>query len=140
MSFITYPQSNGRVAVVVPVDESLTVEQVALKDVPAGLPYKIVASLDIDSDYFNAYEFDQSLGAVVNIDKAKAIHLNKFREARIPLLANLDVAYMKALEVEDHSAAAAIAIKKQELRNVTKITLPDNLADLTATWPAILNP
>jgi hypothetical protein len=46
---------------------------------------------------------------------------------------------MKAIEVEDHEAAAAIALKKQELRDITKIELPNDLAGIKATWPDILN-
>ncbi len=140
MPFITYPQANGQVAVIIPADHSISIEEIAAKDVPEGLPYKIVESLDIDNDYFNAYEYDAASGAVVNIDKAKQIHLDKFREARKPLLSKLDVDYMKAIEVEDGVKAAQIAIKKQELRDITKIALPDDLADIKTTWPDILNP
>jgi hypothetical protein len=139
MPFITYPQANGQVAVIIPADPSLSIEEIAAKDVPEGLPYKIVDSLDIDNDYFNAYEFHEEDGAEVNIDKAKQLHLDKFREARKPLLSKLDVDYMRALEVEDSVKASAIAAQKQELRDVTKITLPDTLPEIKATWPAILN-
>jgi len=139
MPFITYSQENGQVAVIIPADPSLSIEEIAAKDVPEGLPYKIVDSLDIDNDYFNAYEFHPEDGAEVNIDKAKAIHLDKFRAARAPKLASLDVQYMKAIEIEDSVAASAIAVQKQELRDVTKLTLPDTLPEIKATWPSILN-
>ena len=52
--FITYPQPNGQVAVVIPCGDVND----AIKDVPEGVEYKIVESVDIDNDYFNAYEFD----------------------------------------------------------------------------------
>jgi hypothetical protein len=118
----------------------LTIEEIAVKDVPEGVPYKIVDLLDIDDSYFNAYEFHAEDGAEVNIDKAKAIHLDKFRAARAPKLQKLDVDYMKAIEVEDHVAASAIAVKKQELRDVTKTPLPDTLPEIKETWPDILKP
>jgi len=38
------------------------------------------------------------LGAVVNITKAKEVHLNKFRVARTSILAKLDIDFMKAVE------------------------------------------
>jgi len=139
MPYITYPQANGQVAVIFPADLSLSIEEIAAKDVPEGLPYKIVDSLDIDNSYFNAYDYSEEAGAEVNIDKAKAIHLDKFRSARAPKLAALDVQYMKAIEVEDSVKASQIAISKQELRDVTKITLPDTLPEIKSTWPAILN-
>lgn len=140
MSFITYPQPNGQVAVIIPADPSMSIEEIAAKDVPEGLPFKIVDDLShVDNDYFNAYEFHEEDGAAVNIDKAKAIHLDKFREARKPKLQKLDVDYMKAIEVEDHVAASAIALKKQELRDITKTELPDTLEEIKAVWPEILN-
>jgi hypothetical protein len=135
MPFIIYPQTNGQVAVIIPTGDVAD----CIKDVPEGLPYKIVESLDIDDSYFNAYDYSEEAGAEVNIDKAKAIHLDKFRAARAPKLAALDVQYMKAIEVEDSVAASAIAVAKQELRDVTKITLPDTLPEIKETWPAILN-
>jgi hypothetical protein len=135
MPFITYPQENGQVAVILPCGDV----QDAIKDVPANTPYKVVESLDMDDSYFDAYEFNSEIGAEINIDKAKAIHFDKFRTARSPLLAKLDIAYMKAIEVEDSVAASAIAVQKQELRDVTKITLPNTLPEIKATWPSILN-
>jgi hypothetical protein len=135
MPFITYPQPNGQVAVIIPAGDVND----AIKDVPANTPYKIVDTIDIDNDYFNAYDYSEGSGAEVNIDKAKALHLDKFREARKPLLSKLDVDYMKAIEVEDSTKASEIAVAKQELRDVTKIELPDTLEEIKATWPEILN-
>jgi len=135
MPFIIYPQESGQVAVIIPTGDVAD----CIKDVPAGLPYKIVDSLDIDNDYFNAYDFSEAAGAEVNISKAQLIQLDKFRKARTPKLAKLDVDYMKAIEVEDSVTASQIAIAKQELRDVTKITLPDTLPEIKEVWPNILN-
>ena len=133
--FITYPQPNGQVAVIIPTGDVNS----AIKDVPEGVEYKIVESVDIDNDYFNAYEFDAELGAKVNIEKAKAIHLDKFRAARAPKLSALDIEYMKAVESNDEAKKAAVAADKQALRDVTMTTLPDDLTGIKATWPEILN-
>jgi hypothetical protein len=138
MSFITYPQINGQVAVVIPADYSLSIEAIAEKDVPKGVPYKIVDSLDIDNDYFNAYEYHPENGAEININKAKAIHLDKFRSARKPKLESLDIEYMRALESNDISKLSEIAIKKQKLRDITKITLPNTISEMKSIWPRIL--
>jgi hypothetical protein len=132
---ILYPQKNGQIAIIFPcgnVNDSI-------KDVPEGVEYKIVESVDIDNDYFNAYEFDLETGAKVNIDKAKAIHLDKFRAARIPKLAKLDIEYMKAVEANDEAKKAAVAADKQALRDVTLVILPNDLAGIKTTWPDILN-
>jgi hypothetical protein len=133
--FITYPQPNGQVAVVIPTGDVND----AIKDVPEGVEYKIVDSVDIDNDYFNAYEFNAETGAKVNIEKAKAIHLDKFRSARAPKLSALDIEYMKAVESNDEAKKAAVAADKKALRDVTLTVLPDDLAGIKATWPDILN-
>ena len=132
--FITYPQPNGQVAVVIPTGDVND----AIKDVPQGTEYKIVESLDIDNDFFDAYEFDKDAGAKINITKAKAIQLDKFRAARAPLLAVLDVEFMRAVETSDVVKQQEIAAKKQALRDVTSTTLPYDLAGIKATWPDVL--
>ena len=135
LMFITYPQPNGQVAIVIPTGDVND----AIKDVPEGVEYKIVESVDIDNDYFNAYEFDAETGAKVNIEKAKAIHLDKFRSARSPKLAKLDIEFMKAVEANDEEKKTEIVAAKQALRDVTLTPLPDDLVGIKATWPEILN-
>jgi hypothetical protein len=56
---IIYPIDNGGVAIIVPADCGLTIEEIATKDVPAGKPYKIVDVADIPSDrtFRNAWEY-----------------------------------------------------------------------------------
>lgn len=60
---IIYQTDEGDVAVVVPSPEALKqygIEAIALKDVPAGKPFKIVDSADIPSDrtFRAAWEVD----------------------------------------------------------------------------------
>ena len=47
---IIYPTDDGGVAVIIPADCGLTIEQIAAKDVPAGKPYQIVDVADIPTD------------------------------------------------------------------------------------------
>ena len=47
---IIYQNETGGVSVIIPADCGLTVEQIAAKDVPAGLPYRIVDAADIPTD------------------------------------------------------------------------------------------
>lgn len=49
-SRIIYPTDEGGVAVIVPADCGLTIEEIAAKDVPAGKPFEIVDVTDIPSD------------------------------------------------------------------------------------------
>ena len=46
---IIYPTDDG-VSVIVPADCGLTIEEIAAKDVPAGVSYKIVDVADIPSE------------------------------------------------------------------------------------------
>lgn len=56
---IIYPNENGGVSIVVPTGE-LELAEVARKDVPAGVAYKIVDVADIPEDrtFRNAWEAD----------------------------------------------------------------------------------
>jgi hypothetical protein len=58
-SRIIYPTDDGGVAILVPAECGLTIEQIASKDVPAGKPYKIVDVADIPTDrtFRNAWEY-----------------------------------------------------------------------------------
>lgn len=47
---IIYPTDDGGVAVIIPADCGLTVEEIAAKDVPEGKPFKIVDVADIPED------------------------------------------------------------------------------------------
>ena len=47
---IIYPTDDGGVAIIIPADCGLTIEEIAAKDVPAGKPYKIVNVVDIPVD------------------------------------------------------------------------------------------
>jgi len=93
------------------------------------------ASLTVPSDrtFRGAWQFN---GAAVEVDMvaAKDIHKDNLRRERAPRLAELDVAYMKALEAG--SGAADIAAQKQILRDITDdaridaATTPDELKAL----------
>jgi len=87
-----------------------------------------------DRTFRGAWAFN---GAAVEIDmtKARDIHRDNLRAERMPRLAALDVAYMKALEQAGDTAA--IAAQKQALRDVTAdariagAATPDALKALT---------
>ena len=58
---IIYPTDDGGVAIIIPADCGLTIEQIAAKDVPQGKPYKIVDVSEIPSDrtFRNAWEYSE---------------------------------------------------------------------------------
>jgi hypothetical protein len=47
---IVYKNDDGTIAIIVPADCGLTIEEIAAKDVPAGKEYHIVNVSDIPSD------------------------------------------------------------------------------------------
>jgi hypothetical protein len=49
-SRIIYQTNEGGVAIIVPADCGLTIEEIAVKDVPAGKPYQIVDVADIPTE------------------------------------------------------------------------------------------
>lgn len=62
---IIYQTDEGGVAVIVPTPEALEqygIEAIALKDVPAGKPFKIVDTADVPSDrtFRSAWEVDEA--------------------------------------------------------------------------------
>lgn len=70
----------------------------------------------------------------VNIDKAKEITKDKLRAERTPLLEQLDVQYMRALEAGQDTSA--IVAKKQELRDAP--TMVDSMSTVEELKAAAL--
>lgn len=61
---IIYQTDGGGVAVIIPASDcGLTIDQIAAKDVPTGLPYKIVDASEIPTD--------RSARALWDIDEAE---------------------------------------------------------------------
>ena len=135
MKYILYPQQNNKLTIIAPCTD---IDNAISKCVPQGVPYKVIDTIDIHDKFFDAYEFDAEAGFVVNIEKAKEIKHNQFRQARKPLLEQLDIEYIRAVETSNTSKKKAIAAAKQELRDLPAIQLPNNIDDLASFWPAIL--
>jgi len=59
---IIYKNTDGSIGIIVPTNCGLTVEEIARKDVPTGLSYKIVNVSEISSDrtFRNAWTIDES--------------------------------------------------------------------------------
>jgi hypothetical protein len=61
---IIYPNDDGGVTILIPTPEYMvdhTIEELADKDVPKGVPYKIVDITDIPEDrtFRNAWEYEE---------------------------------------------------------------------------------
>lgn len=55
---IIYPNSNDGISIIIPAPCGLTIEEIAQKDVPAGLPYLIIDADDIPADRSNREAWD----------------------------------------------------------------------------------
>jgi len=94
--------------------------------------------IPVDRTFRNALKNDLTH----DMDKAREIWRDKLREERKPLLEALDIEYIRADELGDAGAKAAIAEPKQALRNVTKDAAIDAAAtpeELKAARPEALN-
>lgn len=100
-----------------------------------------VASLPADRTFRDAWHHAGSGKVEVHMDRARAIHLDRLRVARAPALAALDVEYQRADERGDVAAKAAVAKRKQALRDLPAALKLEQHATpeaLAAAWPADL--
>lgn len=115
---IIFTNEQGGVSVCIPTGE-LPIEQVLTKDCPTGAIIVDNNTLPNEhNEFFNAWELNGST-VTVNLTKAKDIAKNNLRTERAPVLAALDIQFMRAVESGNTSQQAAIAEQKDELRNIT---------------------
>ena len=77
----------------------------------------------------------------INLTKAKDIAKDNLRVERAPVLAALDVSFMRAVESGNTSLQTAIAGQKQELRDITShtsITGASNVATLKTAMNTLI--
>lgn len=99
------------------------------------------ADLPTDRTYRDAWTVvDDQIG--YDMAKAREIHKDRLRTERAPKLAELDIAYLQALEAGNTKAQQDIAAQKQALRDVTDdpaIEAAAGIATLKAVRPAALD-
>jgi hypothetical protein len=94
-----------------------------------------------DIDFHGAWRQDPQdpLNIFIDMPVAREIWRDKMRRARAPILADLDVQFVRAME--EAQPVAAIVFQKQALRDVTSdpaIEAASTPAELIAVWPAAL--
>lgn len=130
MRKIIYTLPNGNLAVVHPVrnnypsNEELSdaeIEQRAWDKLPAdAINPRFAEASEIPTDRtFRAAWVDGGSGVSHDMAKCREIHKNNLRAIRAPILAALDLDYMRADEAGDGQKKAQIKAKKQALRDVT---------------------
>lgn len=110
-----------------------TLEEVAMRDIPAGVQWHVVPRTSIPEDrYFRDAWLHEAGALYIHMDKAREVHKNALREKRAEILIALDTAYLQADERGDSVEKAIIAQKKQSLRDITAHPDLDAVTDLDA--------
>jgi hypothetical protein len=76
-----------------------------------------------------------------NMEKARVIHMQRIREVRNTELVNLDIPFIRAVEVKDAVEQGRIAGLKQVLRDIPQtfsLSTCRNASTLNAAWPVEL--
>ena len=129
---IIYTNTEGSVSVIIPTGE-LPIEEVAQKDVPAGVAYEIIEDDAIPSDRFFRNAWVANGGAVdVDLDKAKEIGHDMRRAKRAEEFAPLDEVIAKQIPGKDaaeaEAARQAIRDKYTEVQaNIDLAETPDEI-------------
>lgn len=135
---IIFKNPDGTLGIIVPMSNSgLTIEQVAAKDVPPGLPFKIVEENKIPTDrtFRAAWIEDPSDTITCDMVKARDIHRDYLRSIRVGELAKLDIEFRKAKTQPDRDA---VEEKAQVLRDITSdpiIEAAQNIEQLKLAIP-----
>ena len=140
MSEVVVFETDIGVGVLVPVLScGLSVEEIIAKDVPSGRKYRIVNDSDLPED--DVFRSAWTIDLTVDMDKAREIWMQNIRDSRDEKLNDLDLAWMRAMEMGEVEIAKSIALEKQGLRdlpttiNLNEFKKPD---DLKGYWPDIL--
>ena len=112
------------------------VSHIVFDDVDAG-----VTDFLAERTFRNGWSIDGS-AIVVDMAKARVIHMDAIRKVRNKELAAKDITFMRAVETGDASAQSTITAEKQTLRDIPSTfditTDVDTPAKLKAKWPAEL--
>jgi len=117
----------------------LTIDEIAQKDLPAGTEYKIINASELPQDRFYrdawVYASDK---VVVDLPKARNVHLNKIRARRnekfieLGFPVKLDSSLEKAIIPEE---TRAILQALRDIPQVLDLSEVNTLEELTALWP-----
>src|SRR3990167_793672 len=142
MKKISVKRNDGGVSIIIPADEATP--ELLERDALAVIGYvshREIEDFDIPPDrtFRNAWTDDLPGSKIdINLPKAKEIKKDQLRILRKPKLEALDIEFMLALEAGDTAKQQELAAKKKELRDVTKLILPDTIDDLKDFVPTIL--
>jgi len=143
---IVFENNKGNVSVVTPTEQGLqvlTIEQIAQKDTPAGVPHYIVdfSTLPKDTGFFNAWVFTTPPSIEVNLNQAKVI----YKEAADTRASNLSKPlvdeYMRLTAIGADTTAVQAQIQAiNAAAEETAYLNANTVNELIACWPPELGP
>lgn len=122
---IIFPNDDGGIAIIFPVSSYLTIEEIAEKDVPGGVDYRIIdiSLIPEDRSARDAWEFDFS-------DPDSVITVN---EAKIkPAQRRVTYAQWRALFTEDELHWAFDNERPAAIRDMIALATAENGVDLNS--------
>lgn len=139
MKLILFLQENDTVGIISVGPNEHLIELIAKADVPEGCKWKVIDANILPKDqYFRNAWVWRNNQIEVDLELAKEIKREVFRKLREPLFAPLDLEFMRAVEAKDSKKQDEVATKKQALRDVTLIEMPEDLDKLKKFIPKIL--
>lgn len=109
---------------------------------PDYLSHRVIDDNELpQDDYFREAWEDNNAAIVVNMPKAREIHMNRLRVDRNAKLEELDVTYMRADEAGDTELKDSIAAQKQQLRDMPEtfdLSVYETPEELKAAIPEYL--
>lgn len=121
---IVYKNLDGSIGIIIPSDKALlemTIEDIALKDVPDGLTYHItdVSNIPDDRTFREAWT-DDNLGETVDVDmvKARVIQMDRIRALRAEKFIEMGFPTKLNSELEAATISQATRDALQALRDI----------------------
>jgi len=108
------------------------------KNSVSAYKYKVISEQLPMDFYFAFFWNDQVKDADINIDVAKEIKRDQYRQLRDPLLQQLDLLFIKCLENDDVEKKSRVVFMKNKLRDITMHDLPNCWQELLHFYPNCL--
>lgn len=144
MNVIIYPNELQTISIVCPTGE-LPINEVIQKDVPSGVPYQVIDSLDLPNprSFRNAWEanFSDYRGVYIDLDKAKVIYKQTADIRAASLSTPLTQEYMRLVAIGGDTTAVQAQLKAINAAAEETAYLDATTVDeLVACWPPELGP
>ena len=133
MDKVILKQENDSVVIILPINQDID----AFVAANPGCVVVDKSSLPKDREFRGAW----TLEGKIDLNKAKKIWQQKIRIIRDKKLQKMDIDWMQAMEQGNSKIAAAIAAKKQILRDLPQreeLTKAESVEALKSFWPEIL--